>query len=471
MHSRESLLIRLKNILPKLPRPDKKAPLLIGVALFVGGVLLGSMFNMSDPGIQKAAPVPALSLKEEYLDSANYSPSDNLVPVAPEAAEPDLKDVRIKRGQGMMDILVKSGASRWDAYKAINALSGYFDMRKLQIGQKLQAAYDSDGRLTGLNMQKDFDHMIRVSRTDDHFSATLQTLPSIKLTRHVEGVIDDSLFLSAAREGLPNRVIVDMIRIFSFDVDFQREIRRGDRFEILYQRKISEDGRRVEEGHILYARLTLHGRPVSLYRYKPAGAQFADYFHADGKSARRMLMKTPIEGARLSSHYGMRKHPVLGYTRMHKGLDFSAPTGTPIMAAGDGIVERASRYGSYGNYVRIRHNGTYKTAYAHMSRYGRGIKRGRRVKQGQIIGYVGATGRVTGRHLHYEVLVNGRQVNPLSLKIPTGIRLAGRDKQKFLTLAGDIDRQILARKHNILLTSNEKMALNIPEPPLILAAP
>ncbi|MBL4894163.1 MAG: M23 family metallopeptidase [Emcibacter sp.] len=171
-------------------------------------------------------------------------------------------------------------------------------------------------------------------------------------------------------------------------------------------------------------------------------------------------MRTPIEGARLSSYYGKRKHPVLGYTRMHKGLDFSAPTGTPIMAAGDGIVERASRYGSYGNYVRIRHNSTYKTAYAHLSKYGRGVKAGKRVKQGQIIGYVGATGRVTGRHLHYEVIMNGKQVNPLRLKIPTGITLKGKDRKIFQTLAGDVGHRIMARKQNILLTWNQKVALN-----------
>jgi murein DD-endopeptidase MepM/ murein hydrolase activator NlpD len=302
--------------------------------------------------------------------------------------------------------------------------------------------------------------MIRVSRTDDSFEARLEDLPSLTLTRHVQGVIDDSLFLSAYREGLPNSVIVNMIRIFSFDVDFQREIRKGDRFEIFYERKMSEDGRRVEEGNILFARLTLRGKPISLYRYKPAKALFADYFHDTGQSAKKALMRTPIEGARLSSYYGKRKHPVLGYTRMHKGLDFGAPTGTPIMAAGDGIVERASRYGAYGNYVRIRHNGTYKTAYAHLSKYGRGIKAGRRVKQGQVIGYVGATGRVTARHLHYEVLVNGKQVNPLRLKIPTGITLKGTDKKKFLTLAGDIDQRIMVKKQNILLTSNQVVAMN-----------
>lgn len=447
----ESVLRRLKNIFLNQIRVKKNKHLLAGLLLFVFGAAVGNLIDFS--------PAP---VKEDYLDSANYTPSDDpsLDILIPETPEFEIREVRIKRGQGMMDILVRSGAARTDAYKAIKALSRHFNMKKLQIGQTLQAVYDGQGRLSGLNMRKNFDHMIRVSRRQNDFDAILEDLPSLTLTRHVQGIIDDSLFLSAYREGLPNSVIVDMIRIFSFDVDFQREIRKGDRFEIFYERKMSEDGRRVEEGNILYARLTLRGKPISLYRYKPAKAHFADYFHENGQSAKRALMRTPIEGARLSSYYGRRKHPVLGYTRMHKGLDFSAPTGTPIMAAGDGIVERASRYGAYGNYVRIRHNGTYKTAYAHLSKYGRGIKSGKRVKQGQIIGYVGATGRVTGRHLHYEVFMNGKQVNPLRLKIPTGITLKGKDKEKFLTLATDIDHRITTKKKNILFTWNQKVAMN-----------
>ncbi len=458
MQNRESVIQRLKNIYSGYFHGRKGRHFLIGAALFIGGVTLGNLMGFFGPDSQKSEDHQPPAIEEVYPDQAGNSPPDKIIHTEEPAF--DLKEVSIKRGQGMMDVLVRSGADRQDAHNAIKALSKHFNMKKLQIGQTLQAVYDGRGRLSGLNMQKNFDHMIRVTRKENVFDAALENLPSLKLTRHVQGVIEDSLFLSAYGEGLPNNVIVDMIRIFSFDVDFQREIRKGDKFEIFYERKISEDGRRVEEGNILYARLTLRGKPISLYRYKPAKAHFADYFHENGQSAKKALMRTPIEGARLSSYYGKRKHPVLGYTRMHKGLDFSAPTGTPIMAAGDGIVERASRFGAYGNYVRIRHNGTYKTAYAHLSKYGRGIKSGKRVKQGQIIGYVGATGRVTGRHLHYEVFVNGKQVNPLRLKIPTGITLKGNDKKKFLTLAGEVNNQIMARKQNILLTHNQKVAMN-----------
>jgi len=457
----ESAVKRLKNTACNQKFFKKNRHVLMGLTLFIGGGTMGSLIDFTPPNTQKS---DSHSIIEQYIDNTSYAPSDTVAPeslnTSPKEPELELKEIRIKRGQGMMDVLINNGAGRQEAYKAIKALSTHYDMKKLPVGQMLQASYHPDGSLAGLNMQKSFDHIIRVSRSEEGFEAAIEDLPSLKLTRHVHGVIEDSLFLSAYREGLPNSVIVDMIRIFSFDVDFQREIRKGDSFEILYERKMSQDGRRVEEGNILFAKLTLRGKPISLYRYQAEKAHFADYFHEDGRSAKKALMRTPIEGARLSSYYGKRKHPVLGYTRMHKGLDFSAPTGTPIMAAGDGIVERASRYGAYGHYVRIRHNGTYKTAYAHLSKYGRGIKSGKRVKQGQIIGYVGATGRVTGRHLHYEVFMNGKQVNPLRLKIPTGITLAGKDKQKFLTLAGDVDKKITAKKQNILLTWKQKVAMN-----------
>ena len=197
---------------------------------------------------------------------------------------------------------------------------------------------------------------------------------------------------------------------------------------------MSEETGEINNGTILYASLTLRGEEKSFYNFTPQenGTKGRnDFFNKDGQSARRSLMKTPVDGARLSSSFGQRKHPVLGYTRMHKGVDFAVYTGTPIMAAGDGIIERSSSYGSYGNYIRIRHNDTYKTSYAHLSRYGKNIKQGRRVKQGQIIGYSGATGRVSGAHLHYEVLMNGNQVNPMTLKLPTGKELEGRNLEVF----------------------------------------
>ena len=436
-----------------------------GVAIFVCGLSIG-LSNLLFTDTDKS-DVPDVTVSIETLENYDGSSSDPVIQNAPEedlalsetlalSEDSDVevfnKEIRIKNGQGLMDALLDNGAERSDAFNAIEALSNLYNVRKIQVGQKLNAVYSPDGTLTRLEIQKDFDHLITVEQETSGYISAVKELPTQTITRHASGIIDDSLFLAAQRQGLPQIVIVDLIRVFSYDVDFQREIRKGDQFEVFYERILSEDGRRVREGNILFAKLVLSGKAVSLYRHVPEGKGFADYFHEDGQSSKRALMKTPIEGARLSSYYGNRKHPVLGYNRMHKGVDFSAPTGTPIMAAGDGVIERSSWYGSFGNYVRIRHNGTYKTIYAHMSKYGRGIKKGVRVRQGQIIGYVGATGRVTGRHLHYEVYMNGKQVNPLTLKIPSGIKLKDALFEDYKIAMAETNQMIAEAKSHILLT-------------------
>jgi len=352
------------------------------------------------------------------------------------------------RGDTLMNLLVSAGVERRQAYLAIEALSKSLNPRKIPIGQVLEITMekglfqrDAPARLTALRLPLEFGSELTVSTTPEgSFSSALNALPTTELRMYAEGVIDDSLYLAALEQGVPLGVVSDLIRLFSFDVDFQREIWSGDRFAVYYERRLTADGAAENTGNILAASLILRGKPLTFYRYQGADGK-AEYYTADGKSARKMLMKTPIDGARLTSRYGSRKHPVLGYTRMHQGVDFGANTGTPIMAAGDGVVEKASPWGSYGNYLRIRHNGTYKTAYAHMSGYARGIKAGVRVKQGQLIGYVGATGRVTGAHLHYEILVNDKQINPLTLKMPKGEDLKTAEINIFSTVVEGFEAQ------------------------------
>ena len=427
-------------------------------SFFILSLILGfsNLFSLPKEAIPKATnKITVEKIKTSLsinLPKPSNKPTKSLGLVEKSNDQSFFKEIKIKYGQGLMDALLDSGAYRVDAFNAVNSLKDHFDARKIQVGQKINLYYSSDGSIDRLEMQKDFDNLIIVQGKQKNYSSVNISLQSQVITRHVFGQIDDSLFLAAQRKGLPQIIIANLISIFSYDVDFQREIRKGDQFEIIYERKLSKDGRSVQEGNILFAKLTLSGKEISLFRHTPTESGIVGYFHEDGQSSKRALMKTPIEGARLSSYYGNRKHPVLGYNRMHKGIDFSAPTGTPIMAAGDGVVERASWYGSFGNYVRIRHNGTYKTIYAHMSKYGRGIKKGVRVQQGQIIGYVGATGRVTGRHLHYEVHMNGTQVNPLTLKIPSGIKLNGEEFQRFRTVIKNKNQIIMEIKSNILLT-------------------
>jgi len=280
-----------------------------------------------------------------------------------------------------------------------------------------------------LDVAPDRDILV-ARREDDRFHASEVARDLVRRLEKAEGIIQTSLYDAAMEAGLPISILMEMVQIFSFDVDFQREIQKGDKFEVLYENLLNDDGESVALGPVLFAALSVSGKMIGLYRHEPGNGP-VDYFNIKGQSARKALMLTPINGASLSSGYGMRRHPVLGYNKMHRGLDFSAPRGTAIVAAGDGVIERAGRNGSYGNYVRIRHNGTYQTAYAHMKGFARGIRSGQRVRQGQTIGYVGTTGRSTGPHLHYEVLRSGTQMNPRKLKLPTGQKLKGADLAQF----------------------------------------
>ena len=245
-----------------------------------------------------------------------------------------------------------------------------------------------------------------------------------------ETIITNSLYNSAVSLGIKPNIIIEFARLYGFQVDFQRDVWKDDSFQIIYEEFVYENDKVVDTGDIIFANLNLQNTDLQLYKYEYEKNK-VDYFDETGKSIKKTLMKTPINGARLSSSYGKRKHPILGYTKMHTGTDFAAPKGTPIMASGDGKVTKAGWCGGGGNCVKIKHNSTYQTVYAHMSKFGRGIKRGVRVKQGQIIGYVGSTGMSTGPHLHYEVIENGKKVNSQKLKLPSGKVLRGNDRKKF----------------------------------------
>ena len=245
-----------------------------------------------------------------------------------------------------------------------------------------------------------------------------------------ETVITESLYDSAINLGIKPNIIIEFARLYGFQVDFQRDSWKNDSFQIIYEEFLNEDKEIVDTGIIIFANLNLQNTDLQLYKYEYEKNKI-DYFDENGKSVRKTLMKTPINGARLSSSYGKRKHPILGYTKMHTGTDFAAPIGTPIMASGDGKITKAGWCGGGGNCVKIKHNTTYQTVYAHMSKFGKGIKKGTRVKQGQIIGYVGSTGLSTGPHLHYEVIENGRKINSQKLKLPSGKILKGEERKKF----------------------------------------
>ena len=387
-----------------------------------------------------ASAEPALTSRQMRTSSDRSRPQTRL-----EARlEPRIvhKDLKVRSGDTLEKILARAGAERQQAYYATRSLSEVHRASSLNIGQAVGVTlefavepseidpslevHSDKPTLKKLSIETDVDTKVSVELQDDGNYHPEKFVAELDKGLELHGgTISSSLYVAAIEAGIPDSVIINLIGLYSYDIDFQREIRQGDEFELLYERFYDDAGRAVKSGNIEFASMTVQGRQKGYYRFKTTDDGITDYYDAKGQSAKKFLMRTPINGARISSGFGRRKHPVLGYTKQHLGTDFAAPTGTPILAAGNGIIERSSRYGSYGNYVRIRHANGYKTAYAHMSRYGRGIKQGKRVKQGQIIGYVGATGRVTGAHLHYEVMLNGKKVNPLRIKVPTGRKLGG----------------------------------------------
>ncbi len=289
----------------------------------------------------------------------------------------------------------------------------------------------SDGRNTIINLVFPITNTssVEVRKVSNDFIVKENILKLYKKEVVVKNKITNNLYSSAISSNIEPNIIIEFARVFGFEVDFQRDIRKGDWFEIYYE-KFEDDNNKVRDtGKIIYASMYVNGEEINLYNFKYKNEQ--EYYDIKGKSITKSLMKTPINGARLSSSFGMRKHPILGYNKMHRGTDFAAPSGTPIMASGSGTVTRARWCGGGGNCVKIKHNSTYETIYAHMKSFAKGIKEGKKVKQGQIIGYVGSTGMSTGPHLHYEVIVNGKKVNSQKLKLPSGKILKGEARKDF----------------------------------------
>ena len=281
---------------------------------------------------------------------------------------------------------------------------------------------------------------VEISKNDEDFSIKKLIIKLEKKEVVVKNTITNNLYSAAIKSGIEPNIIIEFARIYGFEIDFQRDIRKGDWFEIYYEKFLNEKGEVKDTGKIIYASMFVNNREISLYNFNYNSD--VGFYNINGKSVVKALMKTPINGARLSSSFGMRKHPILGFNKMHRGTDFAAPTGTPIMASGSGTVTRARWCGGGGNCVKIRHNSTYQTIYAHMSKFAKGIKEGKKVKQGQIIGYVGSTGMSTGPHLHYEVVVNGKKVNSQKLKLPSGKILRGEARRDFEIERIKVDLQL-----------------------------
>jgi murein DD-endopeptidase MepM/ murein hydrolase activator NlpD len=294
-----------------------------------------------------------------------------------------------------------------------------------------------------------------VQRLDDgRFETTRQNRPLSEKYFIADTLISSSVYEAARSSGVAPNLVVELIRLFSFSVDFQRDIRQGDQLEVLYTRRFDQNNQLAEEGEIVFAALTNRGERHAYWLHRNADGD-SHYYDENGKSVQRLLMRTPVDGARLSSRFGMRRHPILGYTRLHRGLDFAAPTGTPIFAAGDGRVIHKSSKGNNGLFIKLQHKNNYQTAYAHMSRFAKGLKKGQRVKQGQIIGYVGRSGLATGPHLHYEVLQNNKPVNPRALDLPAARKMGEAE----LAALAETRRQAIKRIGNLAASQNALSSL------------
>ncbi len=350
--------------------------------------------------------------------------------------EPKYKRIKhkIQSGETFDKVLNNYYVDKKEIIKIKQSLSKSVNLNKLNTKQIIQFTLDkTTNKIVNFNYQVSNVEKIILERNieNDTFNEKILLIKLNKEIVYTENIILQSLYQAAIDEKIPANTIIDFARIYGFQVDFQRDIRKQDKFQIMYEIFLNEKNEIVETGEILFANLKLSGQDNSLYYFDNEESE--GHYDKNGKSVKKALMKTPINGARLSSPFGMRKHPIDGFNKMHKGTDFAAPMGTPIMASGDGVIKKAGWCGGGGNCVKIKHNSTYQTVYAHMSKFARGIKPGVRVKQGQTIGYVGSTGKSTGPHLHYEVIVNGKKVNSQKLKLPSGKVLKGKERKLFET--------------------------------------
>ena len=342
-------------------------------------------------------------------------------------------EYNVKQGDTYESIISKLNIPKIEKTKFLNTVTKNKKVKILKSNQKIFFKIDKKNKVKIVKFIVEIDKktniLFKKSNDDKTYTAKIIEKNLIRTVTFREGIIKNSLYNTALNIGIKPNTIIEFARLYGFQVDFQRDIWKNDTFQIIYEEFKSQDGSIIENGDIIYANLNVQNTDLKLYKFEYENK--IDYFDENGKSIRKTLMKTPINGARLSSSFGKRKHPILGFTKMHTGTDFAAPKGTPIMASGDGIIIKSSWCGGGGNCVKIKHNSTYQTVYAHMSKFGRGIKKGVRVKQGQIIGYVGSTGLSTGPHLHYEVIENGKKINSQKLKLPSGKILKGNLRKKF----------------------------------------
>ena len=402
----------------------KNVEIVLLVFLLLISVFITQLYNFNTKKIQK-----------DYLDIVRNTYFKKSINHFFSNLKPKFENIeyKIKPGDTLFNILDNLSVNKTDIQKISKLLNkdGPKTFNQNKIIELTLENTKSQKKVVSIIIPVSLSRKLEIFRELEDNSFTKREIVT-NLKRKIvlkEGIIKSSLYKSATQEGISPNIIVEFARLYGFQIDFQRDIRKNDSFQLVYETFVDENGKVFENGKIIYANLILRGQYNQLYYFPKKN--FDGHYDENGKSVKKALMKTPINGARLSSPFGKRKHPILGFTKMHTGTDFAAPTGTPIMASGDGVITRAQWCGGGGNCIKIKHNSVYQTVYAHLSKFGRGIKKGVRVKQGQIIGYVGSTGLSTGPHLHYEVIENGRKINSQKLKLPSGKTLKGKQRNKF----------------------------------------
>jgi len=410
-----------------LNRNKEKTIYFILFAFLITILLLVSVVYKNDEGIKKIetnilSHNQELILVKQFFLNRLKSPFTNI-------------DYEIKSGESIQKILQKLKIKNNEIQLVINHFKKYGNPNQLLVGNRIDIVVKEnlskkDNSIVKFSIPITKSTTIEIIRDEEDKITSKKIITKLyKRKILAENIIIKNLYSSAIKAKINPDTIIEFARIFGFEIDFQRDIRKNDYFKIVYDKFFDENGEFVKSGPIFYAHMSVNGREITLYKF--GNDKNYGYFDINGKSVEKALMKTPINGARLSSSFGMRKHPILGFTKMHKGTDFAAKSGTPIMASGSGTIVSAKWCGGGGNCIKIKHNSTYTTIYAHMKSFAKGIKKNKKVKQGQIIGYVGSTGMSTGPHLHYEVLINGKKVNSQKLKLPSGKVLKDNERKMF----------------------------------------
>ncbi len=377
-------------------------------------------------------------------DKGKAGTSTQVAHLTPKAPTPSPVDetgervVRLQRGDTLIGLLMDLAVPSAEAHEAMAALKTVYNPKDLTVGREITVLFDDAGVFNGFAFEPNAERSIKVERHGDRYAAAALAHPLTQAAIAAAVKVDGSFYESGVKAGIPSATMTGLTKLLSYSVDFQRDVKLGDSFRVIYEEMRNPEGVLVRTGDILYAEMTLSGRTVKIYRHKLSNGD-EDFFDERGQTLRRSLLRTPVNAARITSGFGMRQHPIMGYTKMHRGMDFGAPSGTPIYASGDGVIVEKGWKNGYGNYIRLRHNNTIQTAYAHMKGFASNVQRGSRVRQGQVIGYVGSTGNSTGPHLHYEVLVNGAQVNPAKV---AGVNMAepltGTEFARFKAMAAKV---------------------------------